>query len=68
MILGIIIFLVGLLFLYLIIEAAVRNGIDGSLIGTYLKEKHGISKEDIKSPLDSPLDQHERINKGSDDT
>ena len=48
---------IGLLFLYLVIEAAIRNGINNSLIGKYLEKKHGLKKDEYHSPLDSPPNQ-----------
>lgn len=36
--------LFGLLFFYMIIERAVRDGINNSAIGQYLDERHGIKE------------------------
>lgn len=45
----------GLLALYGIIEAAVRSGINSSIIGQFLEKKYGI-EEDKKSFLEDDLD------------
>ncbi|MCA0149885.1 MULTISPECIES: hypothetical protein [Rossellomorea] len=36
--------LFGILFFYMIIERAVRDGINNSVIGQYLDKKHGIKE------------------------
>ncbi|MDV7767691.1 hypothetical protein ABGT24_00070 [Peribacillus frigoritolerans] len=46
---------VGLFILYIVIETAVRKGINSSIIGQFLENKYGI-KEDKKSFLDDDLD------------
>lgn len=46
---------VGLFILYIVIETAVRKGINSSIIGQFLESKYGI-KEDKKSFLDNDLD------------
>ncbi|WP_236561064.1 hypothetical protein [Pontibacillus sp. HMF3514] len=45
MILFIVVYVISLLFLYLIIETAVRNGINSSVIGEYLKKKNDEEEE-----------------------
>ncbi|MFD2637828.1 hypothetical protein [Piscibacillus salipiscarius] len=62
----IILFLVSLFILYLVIQAAVRNGINNSLVGKYLREKHGIKEGEIISPFEESLEDED--NKGSDRT
>ncbi|QOR64814.1 hypothetical protein IM538_13205 [Cytobacillus suaedae] len=52
---GIFIYIVGLFFLYIVIETAVRRGINSSIIGHFLEKKYGI-KGDKKSFLDDDLD------------
>ncbi|MGM0890929.1 MAG: hypothetical protein ACQEW5_29485, partial [Bacillota bacterium] len=47
--------IVGLFILYIVIETAVRKGINSSIIGQFLEKKYGI-KEDKKSFLDDDLD------------
>ena len=47
--------IVGLLALYAVIEAAVKNGINSSIIGQYLEKNNGI-EEAKKSFLDDDLD------------
>ncbi|MFD4932297.1 hypothetical protein ACFWMS_26095 [Peribacillus butanolivorans] len=47
--------IVGLFILYIVIESAVRKGINNSIIGQFLEKKYGI-KEDKKSFLDDDLD------------
>ena len=54
-VISIVVSIVGLLALYAIIEAAVKNGINSSIIGQFLEQKNGI-KEDEKSFLDDDLD------------
>ena len=51
----IIFYFVGLFFLFIIIETAVKRGINNSIIGDFLKKKYGI-KDDKKSFLDDDLD------------
>ncbi|MEC0299186.1 MULTISPECIES: hypothetical protein [Peribacillus] len=46
---------VGLFILYIVIETAVRKGINSSIIGQFIEKKYGI-KEDKKSFLDDDLD------------
>lgn len=53
--LTIFLYLIGLFITYVIIETAVRKGIDSSLIGKYLEEKYNIN-EKSKSFLDDDLD------------
>ncbi|MFJ7826589.1 hypothetical protein [Psychrobacillus sp. NPDC096623] len=45
----------GLLALYGVIEAAVKNGINSSIIGQFLEKKNG-TEEDKKSFLNDDLD------------
>ena len=47
--------IVGLLALYAVIEAAVKNGINSSIIGQFLEKKNGI-EVNKKSFLDDDLD------------
>jgi hypothetical protein len=56
--LSIVFYIIGLLVLSVIIESAVRRGINSSIIGQYLKEKHGIKENRKKSFLDSDLDNN----------
>jgi hypothetical protein len=53
--LSIVIFIVGLFILYIVIETAVRRGINSSIIGQSLEKKYGF-KEEKKSFLDNDLD------------
>ncbi len=55
MILSIILYFVGLLILYIVIETAVKNGINNSIVGQFLAKKYGI-KTEKKSFLDKDLD------------
>ncbi|SDO21457.1 hypothetical protein SAMN05518871_11253 [Psychrobacillus sp. OK028] len=48
----------GLLALYGVIEAAVRNGINSSIIGQFLEKKNG-TEEDKKTFLDNDLDNRD---------
>lgn len=52
---SILIYIVSLIVLYLVIETAVRRGINSSIIGQMLEKKYGI-QEEKKSFLDSDLD------------
>ncbi|KQU15300.1 hypothetical protein ASG65_27370 [Bacillus sp. Leaf13] len=54
-IIPIVFYIVGLFILYIVIETAVRRGINSSIIGQCLEKKYGI-KEDKKSFLDDDLD------------
>ncbi|MFJ7310007.1 hypothetical protein [Peribacillus frigoritolerans] len=54
-IISIVFSIVGLFILYIVIETAVRKGINSSIIGQLLEKKYGI-KEDKKSFLDDDLD------------
>ncbi|MFE4133828.1 hypothetical protein [Peribacillus sp. YIM B13482] len=54
-IIAIVFYLVGLFILYIVIETAVRKGINSSIIGQFLEKKYGI-KEDKKAFLDDDLD------------
>ncbi|MFE5431045.1 hypothetical protein [Peribacillus simplex] len=51
----IIFFVVGLFILYIVIETAVRKGINNSNIGQFLEKKYGV-KADKRSFLDDDLD------------
>jgi len=53
-VISIVVSIVGLLALYGIIEAAVKNGINNSIIGQFLEKKNEI-EEDKKSFLDDDL-------------
>jgi hypothetical protein len=48
-------YIAGLFILYIVIEKAVRSGINSSIIGQFLKKKYGII-QDKKSLLDDDLD------------
>jgi hypothetical protein len=48
-------YIVGLFMLYIVIETAVRRGINSSIIGQFLEKKYGI-KGDKKSFLEDDLD------------
>lgn len=54
--LSILIYLVGLFILYIVIETAVRRGINSSIIGRYMEEKND-NREDKESFLDDDLDK-----------
>lgn len=54
--LSIILYIVGIFILYIVIETAVRRGINSSIIGQFLEKKYGI-KEEKKSFLDDDLDK-----------
>ena len=54
--LSIVFYIIGMIVLYIVIESAVRSAINSSIIGKYLKEKHGIIESRKKSFLDSDLD------------
>jgi hypothetical protein len=54
-IIPIVLYLVGLFILYIVIETAVRRGINSSIIGQFLEKKNGI-KGDKKSFLEDDLD------------
>ena len=54
-ILPIFLYIVGIFILYIVIETAVRRGINSSIIGQFLEKKYGI-KGDKKSFLDDDLD------------
>lgn len=54
-ILSIVLFVAGLIVLYFIIESAVKNGINKSVIGQFLDENYGM-KDNSKSFLNSDLD------------
>ncbi|MCM3674673.1 hypothetical protein M3699_12440 [Peribacillus simplex] len=47
--------IIGLFIFYIVIETAVRKGINNSIIGQFLEKKYGV-KEDKKSFLDDDLD------------
>ncbi|KQU11955.1 hypothetical protein ASG65_28030 [Bacillus sp. Leaf13] len=54
---SIIIFIVSLFILYLVIESAVKNGINRSKIGQLLESKYGIEETKKSSFLDDDLDK-----------
>jgi len=54
--LSILFYIIGIIVISVVIESAVRRGINSSTIGLYLKEKHGIKENRKKSFLDSDLD------------
>jgi hypothetical protein len=53
---AIILYIVGIFILYIVIETAVRRGINSSIIGQFLEKKYGI-KEEKKSFLYDDLDK-----------
>ncbi|MGE7687466.1 hypothetical protein [Peribacillus simplex] len=53
--LTIVLYIISLFILYIVIQTAVRKGINSSIIGQILEKKYGI-KEDKKSFLDDDLD------------
>ncbi|MGM0903052.1 MAG: hypothetical protein ACQEXB_18385 [Bacillota bacterium] len=57
--LAIVFYIVGLFILYIVIDTAVRRGINSSIIGQYLEKKYGIQdiREKEKSFLDDDLDK-----------
>jgi hypothetical protein len=54
-VLGVVFFIIGIIIFMHVIEIAVRNGINSSIIGQSLEKKNGII-EDKKPSLDSDLD------------
>lgn len=56
---AIIFYIVGVFILYIVIETAVRRGINHSIIGQFLEKKYGM-KEDKKSFLDDDLDNENK--------
>ncbi|MCZ0875137.1 hypothetical protein [Peribacillus sp. AS_2] len=56
---AIIFYIVGVFILYIVIETAVRRGINHSNIGQFLEKKYGM-KEDKKSFLDDDLDNENK--------
>ena len=52
---SIVFFIISLLILFVVIETAVRNGINSSIIGKYLESKSEVN-EDKKSFLSDDLD------------
>ena len=54
--LSILLYLIGLFILYIVIETAVRRGINSSIIGRHIEEKYDI-KEDKKNFLDDDFDK-----------
>ncbi|WP_026675246.1 hypothetical protein [Alkalihalobacterium bogoriense] len=57
--LSIVLYIAGLIILYIVIETAVRKGINNSIIGQYLEKKYGIKdiRENKKSFFDDDLDK-----------
>lgn len=53
---SIVIYLFSLFILYIVIESAVRKGINGSIIGQTMKKRIGITEEKKKSFFDNDLD------------
>ncbi|MBN8209012.1 hypothetical protein JI666_09670 [Bacillus sp. NTK071] len=58
LVLPILLYVIGIFILYVVIETAVRRGINSSIVGQYLEEKYGM-KVDKKSFLDHDLDNEE---------
>lgn len=56
MAISIILYVVSLFILYLVIESAVKNGINSSKIGQFLETKYGIKETKKPSILDDDLD------------
>ncbi|MDF1996646.1 hypothetical protein [Peribacillus frigoritolerans] len=56
---AIIFYIVGVFILYIVIETAVRRGINHSIIGQFLEKKYGM-KEGKKSFLDDDLDNENK--------
>ncbi|USK72236.1 hypothetical protein [Peribacillus asahii] len=52
---SIILWIVGLFILYIVISAAVKDGINKSVVGQFIEKKYGI-KDHKKSFIDSDLD------------
>ncbi|MEX6701795.1 hypothetical protein ABS315_19565 [Peribacillus frigoritolerans] len=57
---AIIFYIVGVFILYIVIETAVRRGINHSNIGQFLEKRYGM-KEDKKSFLDDDLDNENKM-------
>ncbi|WP_404454987.1 hypothetical protein [Oceanobacillus kapialis] len=57
---SIVFYLIGLFILFIIIKAAVREGINSSIVGQYLEKKYGFKdfRKNKKSFLDDDLDKH----------
>ena len=55
-IVSIVLYIVSLFILYIVIETAVRRGINSSIIGQSLEKKSVIAEEKIKSFFDNDLD------------
>lgn len=53
---AIIIYIVSLFILYIVIETAVKKGINSSIIGQALEKKLGITEEKKNSLFDNDLD------------
>ena len=58
-IVGIIFWIIGLFILYAVIESAVRNGINHSIVAKFIEEKHGIKEDKSGSFLDHDIDDDE---------
>jgi hypothetical protein len=56
---AIIFYIVGVFILYIVIETAVRRGINHSNLGEFLEKKYGV-KEGKKSFLDDDLDNENK--------
>lgn len=56
---AIIFYIVGVFILYIVIETAVRRGINHSNLGEFLEKKYGV-KEGTKSFLDDDLDNENK--------
>ncbi|MEC0347166.1 MULTISPECIES: hypothetical protein [Peribacillus] len=56
---AIIFYIVGVFIIYIVIETAVRRGINHSIIGQFLEKKYEM-KEDKKSFLDDDLDNENK--------
>ncbi|GAE26645.1 hypothetical protein JCM9140_2729 [Halalkalibacter wakoensis JCM 9140] len=54
---SILLFIVGMFILSIVIETAVRRGINSSVVGQFLEKKYGV-KEEKESFLDDDLDKN----------
>ncbi|MEK4252924.1 hypothetical protein [Ureibacillus sp. FSL K6-2830] len=53
---SIILYIVSLIILFVVIETAVRRGINSSIVGQAIEKKFGITEEKKKSFFDNDLD------------
>ncbi|MFD1040539.1 hypothetical protein ACFQ3N_19360 [Virgibacillus byunsanensis] len=57
-IMSLLLYALGLFILYLVIQAAVRNGIDNSEVAKMMREKYGIQKNEEKFYPKDDLDKN----------